>query len=155
MVRTIKPASGRACVIDGRKVRLPNATTLGYCKSTASPGDLIQHGERRELARVLGRIVSSDRDGERCDGFLYVLQLSDDATFSYVRWIDPAAVSVCHAPSAGLQAFAAFFFAERMPFDAAEIAELADHGTLSASYYTEAHAREVLETRRARCAPAK
>lgn len=136
--------------IDGRQVPCPNASLLAFGRGAARPGDLISYDEehcadlgancgshrhsiQQRTARVLGRVTASDLPAPR----ILVLALSDCSTFAYERWVEPARVRRVQRMTDGdrdVAAFAALFFARKLPGDANEMRRLADHGTLSASH---------------------
>lgn len=82
---------------------LPNASTLGYGKFKARPGDFVtfseemSNGNRLAVGRVVGVIEETDRDGTDFTGkeMLLVIMLSDDHSFGYEHWISVDQVRSC------------------------------------------------------------
>jgi hypothetical protein len=96
------------------------------------------HEQQKRVARSLGRIAWCDRDGENCVGFVLAMELSQDATFAYERWINPDDITaIFDAPTA----MAAFFFAAELPYSPDMIRRLLDYGTVSDRYVNNAAAR--------------
>lgn len=86
-----------------KTAKLPNATTLGFAKCKASPGDWLIYldevgGQQREYcARLIGVIESTENDGlEDCTGMLCVAVLSQNGTHFFERWISPEQVTQCY-----------------------------------------------------------
>lgn len=69
---------------DYRKVRLPYRAGMGL--HDATPGVLITYEAGRGI--VLGRIAEG-----RCEGHILTLEISDDLSSAYERWIDPVEVT--------------------------------------------------------------
>jgi hypothetical protein len=110
--------------VSERKTHCPNARLTGHCTSSARVGALITYSygvESASIARVLGRVETGE-----CRGHMLVLRLSDDATFAYLRFVDPETVlTIRSAPTK----FAAFFFGAKLP-PADVTVKLANYGTL-------------------------
>lgn len=110
-------------------VYLPNASTIGFAKSTAKRGDLLVWDGR--LVRSLGRIESVESpDANRwraLTGKILGLTLADSGTFAYIRVLDPADVTECNTVPSD---FASFFFSPTLPTPDLTV-WLADYGTLS------------------------
>lgn len=142
--------------IDGRKVICPHASLIGYCTMTARVGSYLAYRESPKgdllLARMLGRIKFASvpqpvRDSKGVlRGYIQnhilgmVLVLGMEGTHAFERWIDPATVTAVYdkPPSA----LAAFFFAEKLPYDVHTMRRLIDHGTVS-DHYINQHAERV------------
>jgi|SRR5215469_4828237 len=117
----------RKFTLDNKAVRVPNASHLGFDKWKVKRGDVFTC-DGNIIARSLGRIKTCDNDGEDCRGWVCALVLGLSGSHAYVRWIDPASVrQVIDCPSK----LAAFFFAEKLPYDNDMILNLAAYGTLS------------------------
>ena len=85
-----------------KATRLPRAMTLGHGRWKARPGDWIVYFRSdgsRAFARVIGQIESCDTDGPDCTGWLQVVAVSDNGSFGYERWINPADVIECLDPA--------------------------------------------------------
>ena len=80
---------------------LPNASTLGYGKFRAFPGDFvtfheeISNGNRVAMGRVIGVIDETDSQGVNGAGMLLVLMISQDHTHGYENWITLDRVITC------------------------------------------------------------
>lgn len=133
--------------IDSRQVICRNASTIGYSSVKLRVGMFFVYsedgdGDRRRLGRMIGR-VSAPAIGEgenyspRIEGYILALVLSDNGAHCYERWIDPNNV-IETRDAEGMAEFAAFFFAERLPYDAATLRRLNEYGTLQASYIANA-----------------
>lgn len=155
----------RDTTYDKRAVPLPNVTLTGFGRGSAKPGDMITYNEwykirslfsnsadgdsaegdyaRTRIARVLGRI----KHAPAINKWLIVLALSEDGLSSYIRWIDPKHVTKCVRPSDmdHLMQFAEMFYSIKFPFTIEETIRLCDHGTMSAIFYDESHARDVID----------
>lgn len=115
-----------------------NASTLGYGKWKASPGDYVRFREALTdgghivtFGRVLGQIKETERDGlEDCAGWLAVAVVADNLTFGYERWVDPSLVIECQ-PASQVEDFLRAFLAS----DNAQIERslAANSGILSAA----------------------
>lgn len=81
------------CTRDNKETKLPNADTLGFGLWKAKRGNWIvyEQDNHKTIARVIGRV--------HCEGKTYieVVALSEDLTFGFVRWIEPAQVRRCIA----------------------------------------------------------
>ena len=132
-----------------KAVMCPKASTIGFGRYKAKPGDLIVFSDGildssgREIGRVLGRVDASGEPGcPKIVGHILVLQASRDFTSCYIRWIDPALVTyVTDSPTK----FAAFFFQKEIPYDATTLIHLDEYGTLDERYidYAETRVREL------------
>lgn len=132
----------RKAKYSAKKVYLSRASRIGFGLTHAKPGNWVRfvshnyNGSRNShVGRVIGRIDETDRDGENCAGHLAVMQLSDDATHAYVRWVDPAHVLDCYEkpPRALLQ----WITGDDWPksgTDAPRLIAMAEHGTCSETY---------------------
>lgn len=127
--------------IDNRAIPCPNAGGFGGGgHGRAKAGHCILYRENHadgthseRLARVLGRISAAGLNyaNKPVKGFALVMALSNDASFAYERWVDPAdIVQVFDVPNA----MAAFFFAPKLAYDAATMRRLMDYGTVSNRY---------------------
>lgn len=89
-------------VIDRKQVNVPKASTLGFGKFRAQFGDMIMYHDQEatRVGRIIGRVQSAPSIGQ--DGplrdHLVVAVFSDDLTFIYERWVDPASVARCWTP---------------------------------------------------------
>lgn len=145
----------RGFTVDDKPVSVPNADHGGYGKWQASPLDFVvvcQHGKTldghdytlRNFARVLGRIVEVEPSASSLDGqdrkiisedHLAVLMLSEDGTFTYIRWIPATEIEVCYAVGQQFGEFARFFFSSDLDgFSVADLAYLSSYGTLCANH---------------------
>jgi hypothetical protein len=119
--------------VTNKKVNLPSVRIGGPGKYEASPGDLViyEDGDRRAYGRVLGR-VSEPHD---VAGRLAVMQLGDNLSHGYVRFIDPKNIAECYDPQnehGSLGRFLAFW--ADVPINAKTIPELIrelDHGAFN------------------------
>lgn len=125
----------RACTIDGRKVPCPNASLIAGARGAAKPGDMLVWNDpgfpgRKTLARMLGRVTApaDGPDVPAIKGWILAMVLSEDASFAYERWINPADVARVYDSPAKL---AAVFFAPKLPHDARTMLRLIEHGTMS------------------------
>ena len=124
--------------IDGRQVRVPNASHLGYDKWTAQVGDWIvwtyPDSQSDLIGRMTGRVHYAPACGESAPiaDWLEVLQLSDDHTHAYIRWIDPQWVTRVHANAPDIQRFLSWFAG---PLPSREwLNGASEYGTLSANH---------------------
>ena len=130
--------------IDGRAIVCANSSTLGYSRVTARVGCCFvyreYHDEARthyqlRLARMLGRVKYAPAltgDTGPAKNLILALALSDDGRFGYERWVRPEDVSeIYDTPPT---AFAAFFFAPKIPHDVHMMRRLMEYGTMSDSY---------------------
>ena len=123
-----------------RPVYCPNASTFGYSKRKACPGDVLTWKYKaddvysgRMLARVNAHADGPDVPAVR--GFIAVLELTATFDHAFVRWIDPKDVTeVRRAPVA----FPAWFFGELPPIDKILAAEA--YGSLDEHYVEQAKA---------------
>jgi len=85
--------------ISSKEVHLPNATTTGYDKRNARPGDWIVWNadatETKDHGRVLGKIVEHSNDQVDITGYLAVLVVNEVLTSAYINYINPAHVVRC------------------------------------------------------------
>lgn len=130
----------RRAQYSAKKVFLPNVSHIGFVELYAKPGHWITWSDgSMRTGRVLGRIECAEYavGVGTCDvrGWLGVMQLSDDLTHAYVRFVNPEWVVTCYAnPPAQLLAWIA---GTDWPKSAAEIPRLlamAEYGTCSESY---------------------
>jgi hypothetical protein len=124
---------------------LPNASLIGYGVYYAKPGYWMTWSDpgepgKEHTGRVLGRIecaayAGADDTPAMYAGWLAVMQLGDNMTHAYVRWVDPAWVQVCYErPPAQLMAW---ITGDDWPKRAADIPRLiamAEYGSCSESY---------------------
>lgn len=128
------------CTIDGRAVLCPNASLIGYGKARAQVGDFVVYGSdydnERLLARMLGRVTYLENVNGRVveNRAILGMVLSDTGAYAFERWIDPAHVRRVTAAHPGNAAFAAVFFAEKLPYDVRTMRRLIEHGTMSDRY---------------------
>lgn len=87
----------RKAKYDLRKVICPNASCIGYSSNVAKPGYWIAYGSDRRIARVLGRIAETDRDGTDCKGWLAVIRMGMECTSGFIDWVNPSDVRHCYA----------------------------------------------------------
>ncbi len=100
--------------IDGRQVRCPHASTLGYGKWKAQLGDWVSwtqptdgdHGVNN-IGRMIGR-VAYDPQGE-CTGWIVVLSLGMEMTTVFERWVRPEWVFQVHANTPDIARFLAWY----------------------------------------------
>jgi hypothetical protein len=83
-----------------RRTNLPNASTLGYGKYWAEPGDYVTYrsgqSDHVRFGRVLGQIIETPSDGlEDATGWLCIAELANDLTYGYERWINPVDIRTC------------------------------------------------------------
>lgn len=131
----------RRAKYSAKKVYLPEASTLGYGLYYAKPGNWLtwNDGQERRNGRVLGRIECAAYEiglgTEDCKGWIAVMQLADDMTHAYVRWVNPKWVEICYeAPPVNLMAW---ITGEDWPKRAADVPRLlamAHFGSCSESY---------------------
>jgi len=109
--------------IDRRAVHVPRASTLGYGKYRAQPGDWIvwsfpisdSDDTARgpdSIGRVLGRVAYAPAigtDGRAIRNWIAVLRLSSEGTHASVYWVNPEWVSRVHAHRADIGAFWQWF----------------------------------------------
>lgn len=137
------------CKISTRKqVYCRNASRLGHDKYKASVGDIIVYREHHSddsytlrTARMIGVVVSAPKidpsDAEIKD-WLLVLTLAHDSHTCYERWVNPDWVTqISSVPTK----FAAWFFQEKLPYDAHTLRRLHDYGSLSDDYIDKADER--------------
>lgn len=121
---------------DMRQVICPNSSCIGYSSNIAKPGYWVTVREGLSapyLARVLGRVAETDRDGLDCKGHLAVVRLFD--THCTVRWVHPYSVQDCfEKPPAKLLAWLTGDEWVKRKDDIARIVAMSEHGTLSESY---------------------
>lgn len=117
-------------------VRVPNASTLGYGRWEASPGNLVTFEIPRadgttsaRHGRVIGRADASGRDGDPVKGWIAVIALSDNISFAYEMWIDPAWVTSCRTN--GPEAIE--FFRVFLTASADDLIRMSEYGSLGAS----------------------
>lgn len=117
-----------------RGVRCPNSSYQGFSRTEAKPGDWIAYREHctdgsshARFARVIGRIDAAGTDGPSVKGKVAAIALSDDGTFCYERWIDPADVLSIHSPA---PKFLAWFASA----DPQELLRAADYGAAAAAH---------------------
>lgn len=128
--------------IDNKAIPCPNATFFAGGRGKAKAGDMItcNHSGATRMARILGRVSApalSGDDGPTV-GWALVMMLSNDGSFAYERWINPADITrVYDAPTN----MAAFFFAPTLPYDAHTMRRLMEHGTTMERYITSADER--------------
>ena len=142
MTYNIAVESFRPFTVSERQVQCPYASTLGYGKWIARPGDWItfspylDKGEKPSvdfgvvrIGRVLGRI-EAPQDAE---GWLYVLVLGTDACHLYPIWVKPEWVSTVQGPERLPAALLAWFTQPQLP-NPKIVAQLANYGSLSVGY---------------------
>lgn len=143
--------------VSGGKVYIPNATTLGYGKYNAEPGDFLswrdplQNGDRSDMryGRVLGRVSSHDATslGARKDftGHIAVLWFHSNFAHASMRMVDPEHVVECYDPNAGKSNLGKFLnFMVSVDINPANIKRLMEaerYGSLDAHYVNNAIAR--------------
>ena len=139
----------RKAKYSAKKVRLPNASTIGYGMYYAKPGNWITWGDPQEdgskqhrCGRVLGRIECAAYEiglgTQDCAGWLGVMQLSDDMTHAYVRWVNPDWVEVCHEkPPVQLLDWITGRDWPKQGKDVARLIAMAHYGTCSESYISQ------------------
>jgi hypothetical protein len=123
MSRILRNSHMRTASYSKRKVYLRNASTFGFGKYEAIPGDLIsfsyptnngEPSEKTHFGRVMGRVDAS-RESDTIPavkGHLTVLVLNDTATHASLRWVDPTWVRECRTVPSTL---ARFFFSPDLP----------------------------------------
>lgn len=125
----------RDCTIDNNRVIAPNASLLGSGTNVVKAGKFFTYddGHRTHLARSLGRVSApalSD-DIPAVKGYVLAMVLAEDATSAYERWVAPRSITrVIDVPTA----FAAFFFADPIPYDAKTMQRLMDYGCVCERY---------------------
>ena len=155
-------------VLTNKAVHLPNATTLGYGKWRAEPGDFIEFADseassHRETGRVLGSVKENAYtvyEGKRIDfsGEIAVLVLGCGMSFAYLRTVKAEDVTECRGPvdqtaNGSLGRFLAFMF--DVEINAKTIPELlreSRYGSMSDRSVDNAVAR--IESRGVSCKPA-
>jgi hypothetical protein len=132
--------------IDGRQVICTNASLLGYSTRRARVGCFFVYSDEagtNHVARMLGRVVFAPRLGAELKpvkNHILAMVLMSWAQSAAERWVDPATViAVFEKPPTRL---AAFFFAEKLPYDVHTMRRLMEQGTVSDSYI-ENHADRV------------
>jgi hypothetical protein len=145
-VNTRRRATMRRAKYSAKKVRLPNASLIGYGVYYAKPGYWVTWGDplqddskAHRIGRVLGRIECAAYDTGKgaldCMGWLAVMQLSDDLTHAYVRWVDPAWVQVCYEqPPAQLMAWITGDDWPKRATDIPRLIAMSEYGSCSESY---------------------
>ena len=129
----------RRAKYSAKKVRLPNVPVFGFNVQEAKPGHWVMWDEgSRRVGRVLGRIEHAQfNDGNLEDvrGWLAVMQLSDNMTHAYIRWIDPARVVECYEkPPAALLAWITGDEWAKRGADVARYVAMSEHGTTCNEY---------------------
>ena len=126
----------RDFTLDERKVRCPNASTLGFGRWEAKPGDFITFEESKGrppvYGRVLGRVADHGRCGEgekpnECEGWLVVLKFHMNLSHAHAVWVDPTLVLEVGDPPRNLMRWA---LQPRLPSPDV-VLRLASYGTLS------------------------
>jgi hypothetical protein len=81
------------CERDYVGVRLPNATTLGFGKYYAQPGNwvLYEQGDYHHVGRVICRVQCEDKI------YVEVAAATSDFASVMVRWVKPEEVRECRA----------------------------------------------------------
>lgn len=130
------------CKIDNRKVACSNASLIAGGTYFLKAGMLFTYetGAGIAVARSLGRVSASasQAGGLAVDGWILAMVLSDDCSFVFERWVNPADVRrIIASPSK----MAAFFFAPELAYDAQMIRRLMAYGTLSEAYVEKAAER--------------
>jgi hypothetical protein len=132
--------------IDGKQVICRNASLLGYSTRRARVGCFFVYYEEdgsNHVARMLGRIAHAPGlppERKPIKNHILAMALMSWAQSAAERWIDPATViAVYEKPPTRL---AAFFFAEKLPYDAHTMRRLMEHGTLQ-DQFIEHHAERV------------
>ena len=100
-----------------KRTHLPNASTLGYGKYYAEPGDIVRFkdgGTAPVIGRVLGQITSCDQDGQDCTGWLAVATLGENLSFAFTRWIEPSEITEC-LPASQVAPFLSAFLSATIP----------------------------------------
>jgi hypothetical protein len=119
-------------------VKIPNASHTGYDKWEASPGDMITftvdaapgYSDKRN-GRVVGRVDASGASGADKTpivGWICVAMLSDDLSFAYEMWVDPANVTSCRAAANDVEFWRTF-----MTADPGDLLRMSEYGSLGAS----------------------
>jgi hypothetical protein len=139
----------RRAKYSAKKVYLPKASTIGYGTYYAKPGfwltwaDPQQNGNTvRRNGRVLGRIECAAYEiglgTQDCVGWIAVMQLADDMTHAYVRWVNPEWVEICYEkPPAQLLAWITGDEWPKQGKDVARLLAMANYGTCSESYISQ------------------
>jgi hypothetical protein len=129
----------RKCELDNHGVFCPNASRLGFSKTTAKRGDLVvwkYPGEDRTFfGRSLGRIKSCDNDGTDCTGHLVIFTPGSNLTFGMIRWVSPDdVVDVCAWPAN----FLAFLSGEMPVKDPIMVLRMVEYGACADHYVVDA-----------------
>ena len=106
--------------IHNRQTKLPLASTFGFDRWIARPGDLILYVERMldgheqtRMARVIGTVDAPaiSLGSPAVKDHICVMTLADNGAFAYERWVDPKDVRRCFDTDR-MRAFMALFLAE-------------------------------------------
>jgi len=86
--------------ISSKEVHLPNASSLGFDKRTARPGNWIvwkanKGSDAADHGRVLGKIVEHSNDQVDITGYLAVLVVNEVLTSAFIQYVHPADVLRC------------------------------------------------------------
>lgn len=136
----------RTCTVSQRTTGyLPRASTTGYGKYRASPGDLItwceeDNGPTMHTGRVIGmvdapamRTVDHRFDAGPIKDWLIVMRLSAELTYAHPVWVDPKMVTKCiECPKGNLLAF--LFSDDFHTMKVEDLMYLSGYGSLSESY---------------------
>jgi predicted Zn-ribbon and HTH transcriptional regulator len=122
--------------LDGRQVRCPHASLIGYSSNMARVGYFFTYVEDGQIryARMLARIAYAPRIGNDnvIKNYILALVLSMNASSAYERWVDPATVrEVYEKPPTKLTTF---FFQPTLPYKVDVIRRLIEHGSLQELY---------------------
>lgn len=122
--------------IDGRFVRVPNATHLAYDKWKAQVGDWVRWDDDRGfsgIGRMIARVHYAPALGDSpvINNWIEVLRLNADLTHAYPRWINPAWVRQVHAAVPDITRFLAWFAGPLPNRD--QCIGMAQYGSLSAN----------------------
>ena len=89
--------------IDKRQVKLPNASWMGFSKSTAQYGDFVVWNDTGELklARVIGRVAYAPECGSKpvIRDYLMLAVLNSTCTSKFIRWVSPEEIQECYRPA--------------------------------------------------------
>lgn len=112
-------------------VRCPNATTIGYGKWQASPGDFVAFkiDEDTRYGRVVGRVDASGSDGDPVKGWICVVMLGTTLHFAHEYWVNPEwVIEVRTVNPNHVRFFEVFFTADPM-----DLIRMSEYGSLSCS----------------------
>lgn len=118
-------------------VRVGNASTIGYGKYQAEPGDFVAFDVPREsgdidrrYGRVIGRVDAAGWDGadkNPIKGWIAVMMLGIELSFAHEMWVDPEWVKSCvSVTDQTLDFFRVFLSADPM-----DLMRMSEYGSLS------------------------